>query len=167
MPRLHALELLADEAGQDAVRRSWQALRDAGLASQLDHPSPTNAPHVTLVAAPDLPPAIEELAVRLVRPLLPITVRASGLAVLGGKKVTLVRLLDVPEGLTRAVLELRGEVAEDRHPGWLPHVTLARRLPRADVQRAVDVLGHADAELNLTALRRWDPERREVRSLLL
>ena len=37
MPRMHALELLPDEAGCDVVRRDWQALRDAGLPSQLDH----------------------------------------------------------------------------------------------------------------------------------
>jgi hypothetical protein len=37
-------------------------------------------------------------------------------------------------------------------------VTLARRVDRADAQRAVDVLGHADAVLRLTELRRWDPD---------
>ena len=40
MPRLHALELVPDDAGDAAVRRDWQALRDAGLPSQLDHPAP-------------------------------------------------------------------------------------------------------------------------------
>ena len=52
MPRLHALELLPDDAGCDVVRRDWQALRDAGLPSQLDHSGTTNAPHLTLLAAP-------------------------------------------------------------------------------------------------------------------
>ena len=89
----------------------------------------------------------------------------AGLAVLGGEKVTVARVLDVPEALTRAVLDLRAGVEGERHPGWLPHVTLARRLPRGDLQRAVDVLGYADVELTLTALRRWDPERHEVRTL--
>ena len=63
------------------------------------------------------------------------------------------------------MLDLRGGAEDERHPGWLPHVTLARRLPRGDLQRAVDVLGYDDVELTLTALRRWDPERHEVRTL--
>src|SRR6478735_2891076 len=57
MPRLHALELVPDRAGQDLVRRDWQALRDAGLPSQLDHHGATNTPHVTVVSAPVLPEA--------------------------------------------------------------------------------------------------------------
>ena len=52
MPRLHALELLPDDDGEAAVRADWQALRDAGLPSQLDHAGETNTPHVTVVAVP-------------------------------------------------------------------------------------------------------------------
>ncbi len=165
MPRLHALELVPDDAGDHAVRRDWQALHDAGLASQLDHPAPTNTPHVTVLSLPELTADLEARAAVLVRPLLPVTVRASGLAVLGGDRVTLARLLDVPEPLTRAVLDLRTGVDGERHPGWLPHVTLARRMPRGDVQRALDVLGYDDVTLTLTTLRRWDPELHEVRVL--
>lgn len=165
MPRLHALELIPDAAGDHAVRRDWQALHDAGLASQLDHPAPTNSPHVTLLALPAIDEAVEARAAELVGSLLPLAVRSSGLAVLGGAKVTVVRLLDVPAQLTRAVLDLRDEADGERHPGWLPHVTLARRMPRTDVQDAVDVLGYDDLALTLTTLRRWDPERHEVRLL--
>jgi hypothetical protein len=165
MPRLHALELVPDEAGDADVRRDWQALRDAGLASQLDHPAATNAPHVTVLALPAIDATVEARAVELIGPLLPIRVRASGVAVLGGRKATVARLLDVPEELVRAVLDLRERAGGERHPGWLPHVTLARRLPRAEVRQALDVLGYADVELILTALRRWDPERHEVRLL--
>ncbi len=97
--------------------------------------------------------------------LVPAEVRVSGLAVLGGQKVTLARLLDVPEPLTRAVLDLRTRLVYERHPGWLPHVTLGRRLPRSEVQRALDALGYDDLALTLRGLRRWDPERGEVRRL--
>ena len=45
-----------------------------------------------------------------------------------------------------------------QHSGWLPHVTLARRISRVDVPAALQVLGHEDVVLTLTALRRWDPE---------
>jgi hypothetical protein len=165
MPRLHALELIPDDAGADAVRRDWQALRDAGLPSQLDHTGGTNTPHVTVLAVPDLDAATEARAVDLVGTLLPVTVRVSGVALLGGEKVTVARLLDVPPALVRAVLDLHDSTDRERHVGWLPHVTLGRRIPRPEAQRALDVLGYDDVALTLTTLRRWDPERREVRTL--
>jgi hypothetical protein len=165
MPRLHALELVLDDEGDQAVRRDWQALRDAGLPSMLDHTGATNTPHVTLLALPAISPALEARAADLVGGLLPLPVRTSGLALLGGGQVTVARLLDVPPELTRAVLDLRRDAPDERHPGWLPHVTLARRVPRADVQRAVDAAGYADVVLTLTAVRRWDPERNDVRML--
>jgi hypothetical protein len=165
MPRLHALELVPDPTGDEAIRRDWQVLHDARMPSQLDHSGGTNTPHVTVLALPVISPDLEARAAGLVGSELPVDVRVSGLAVLGGEKVTLARLLDVPPRLTRAVLALRDEVGEERHPGWLPHVTLGRRLARSDVQRAIDLLGYADVVLTLVALRRWDPDERTVQSV--
>lgn len=158
MPRMHALELLPDDAGCDVVRRDWQALRDAGLPSQLDHRGATNSPHVTVVAAPALRAEDEQRAVELVSALLPVQVRPAGVALLGGARVSLVRLVDVPDALVRAVLDLRAAVADVQHVGWLPHVTLARRLERADVPAALEAVGHEDAVITLASLRRWDPD---------
>lgn len=158
MPRLHAIELLPDDAGGDVVRRDWLALRDAGLPSQLDHRGTTNSPHVTVVAAPALAADGEQRARELVASLLPVEARVGGIGLLGGAKVSLVRLLDVPDELVRAVLDLRSGLAVVQHTGWLPHVTLARRIRRADVPAALEVLGHDDLTLTLTTLRRWDPE---------
>ena len=157
MPRMHTIELLPDEAGCEVVRREWQALHDAGLPSQLDHRGATNSPHLTVVAAPALGPADERPTLELLGPLLPAEVRIAGIGLLGGSRVTLVRLVDVPDPLFRAVLELRGRVDGVQHPGWLPHVTLARRINRADVPAALDVLGHDDVVLTVATLRRWDP----------
>jgi hypothetical protein len=162
---MHALELLPDDAGCDVVRRDWQALRDAGLPSQLDHRGATNSPHVTLLAAPALDGDDEQRAADLVAPLLPAQVRASGLALLGGTRVSLVRVLDVPDPLVRVVLDLRSRVRDVQHVGWLPHVTLARRVDRADVGRAVEVVGHDDVVLTLASLRRWDPDAGTVTTL--
>ena len=158
MPGLHALELVPDDAGQARVRRDWEALRDAGLPSQLDHPSPTNAPHVTVVSAVELPDAAIDVAHARLGALLPVRARASGLLLLGGARLTVARALDVDDDVARRVLAVRVQVPDRQHTGWLPHVTLARGLDRADAQRAVDVLGHADVELTLTELRRWDPD---------
>lgn len=165
MPRLHALELLPDAAGEESVRRDWQALRDAGLPSQLDHRGTSNGPHLTLVAAPALGPEDDERAVTLLAPLLPVEVRIAGIALLGGSRVTVARLVDVPDELSRAVLDLRREVADVQHPGWLPHVTLGRRIPRAQVPAALAVLGHGDVALRLDTLRRWDPDAETVTTL--
>ena len=165
MPRMHAIELLPDPAGCDVVRRDWQALHDAGLPSQLDHRGTTNSPHLTLVAAPAMGPPEEQAALDLLAPLLPAQVRIAGIGLLGGARVTLVRLVDAPDPLVRAVLELRSRVADAQHPGWLPHVTLARRIARADVPAALAALGHADETLSLTTMRRWDPEAEIVREL--
>ena len=158
MPRMHAIELLPDDAGRDVVRRSCQVLRDAGLPSQLDHRGATNSPHVTVLAAPALTADDEQRVRELLAPLLPLEVRVGGIGLLGGRKVSLVRLLDVPDDLVRAVLDLRSGTADVQHVGWLPHVTLARRISRVDVPAALEVLGHEDAVLTVTAVRRWDPE---------
>lgn len=158
MPKLHALELVPDDAGQELVRREWQALRDAGLPSQLDHTSPTNAPHVTVVSAPVIPDAAVDVAHARLGSLLPVRARAAGLLLLGGERLTVARALDLDDDVVRRVLAVRVQVPDRQHAGWLPHVTLARRLDRADAQRAIDVLGYADVELTLTGVRRWDPD---------
>jgi 2'-5' RNA ligase superfamily len=162
--RLHALELVPDEAGDAAVRRDWQALRDAGLPSQLDHRGATNAPHVTVLAVPSVT-AVAGRAAELFGPLLPVQVRTTGLLVLGGARLTIARAVAVPDDVVAAVLALRAAVPEPQRPGWLPHLTLARRVERADLQRAVDALGHEDIGLSLATLRHWDPDQRSVATL--
>jgi hypothetical protein len=166
MPRLHALELLPDDAGCDAVRRDWQALRDAGLPSQLDHRGSTNSPHVTLASAPSIGAEDREAAAALLAGHLPMTVRTAGVGLLGGDdRVTIVRLLTLPDEATRAVLDLRTTIPSVAHLGWLPHITLARRVARSDVARALAVVSRADTTLTLSALRHWDPEAGVVHTL--
>lgn len=158
VPRLHALELVPDDAGQDAVRRDWQRLRDAGLPSQLDHTSPINRPNVSVVAAPGLPEEAIDVARARLGSLLPIRARAAGLLLLGGSRVTIARAVDIDDDVTRRVLAVRVQVPDRQHLGWLPHVTLARGVDRSLVQDVVDVLGYDDVLLTLTQLRRWDPD---------
>jgi hypothetical protein len=163
MPRLHAFELVPDDEGREAVLRDWQALRDAGLPSQLDHKGMTNTPHVTLLAGERLPS--DAYAVDLVGPLLPIRVRVAGVLLLGGSRVTVARALDVDDAVLDAVLRLRAGAGDLQHRGWLPHLTLGRRIRRADTATAIDVIGVADVELVLTGLRRWDPDSGTVTTL--
>jgi hypothetical protein len=162
---LHALELVPDDAGRDAVLRDWQRLRDAGLPSQLDHPGRTNAPHVTVVSAPALPDDAVDVARARLGSLLPVRARAAGVLLLGGERLTVARAVDIEDDVVRRVLAVRVQVPDRQHLGWLPHVTLARRLDRADAQRALDVLGHDDIVLTLTELRRWDPDAARVTTI--
>lgn len=163
---LHALELLPDEAGQDVIRRDWQILSQAGLRSQLDHRGATNAPHLTLVAAAAIDPQVHELAVDLISPLLPIRVRSSGVLILGSRRLTVARTVEVQDHVVAAVLRLRAAVDGPQHSGWLPHLTLARGLRRSDIPTAIAALGSDDVELSMTELRRWDPDSRSVTALL-
>ena len=148
------------------MRASWSALHDAGLPSQLDHRGATNAVHVTVVSAPAIPDTAVEAARELLGPLLPVQARLSGLLLLGGRRVTVARAVDVDDDALRAVLAVRDLVPARWHPGWLPHVTLARRVPRERVQEAVDVLGWDDVVLSLVELRWWDPSAGTVTPLL-
>ncbi len=156
---------MPDDLGQELVRRDWQALRDAGLPSQLDHLTPTNAPHITVVDAPELPDEAIDVAKARLGSLLPVRARAAGLLLLGGERLTIARALDIDDDVVRRVLAVRVQVPGRRHVGWLPHVTLARRVDRADAQRAVKVLGHDDLVLTLTELRRWDPDAGRVTTI--
>lgn len=165
MPRLHALEMLPDAAGTEMIRRDWQALREAGLPSMLDHRGDTNTPHVTVISVPAIDAALESAAADLISAMLPLPVSTSGIVVLGGATVTLARLLSPSDLLVGRVLALRAATAEHLPFGWTPHMTLARRFLRAEVQRALDVLEARTDDLVLTTLRRWDPDAGTVRPL--
>ena len=54
MPCVHTVELLLDGKLEDAVRRLWGELHEAGQPSLATHRHPTNRPHVTLAVAETL-----------------------------------------------------------------------------------------------------------------
>lgn len=160
MAPVHALELVPDEVGRALIRAQWQRLADAGLPSQLVRPGVSDTPHATLVSAPALPPEAIDVAVVRLGAMLPVVGRLSGLLLLGsGNAVTIARSLELDDDVVRRVLAVRVQVPERRFPGWLPHVTLARRVNRADLPRALEVLGaDGEDELTLAEIRRWDPD---------
>lgn len=167
MPKLHSLELVPDEAGRASVRALWDALRDAGLPSQADHTGASNQPHVTVVEAEGLglPDAAIDVARARLRGMLPVTATARGVLLLGGEKVTLALAVDLDDDLVRRVLAVRVQVPDRAHRGWLPHVSLARRVPRDRITEALDVVGTPEIELRLTEVRRWDPDKGHVTTL--
>ncbi|PUA80832.1 2'-5' RNA ligase family protein [Nocardioides currus] len=161
-----ALELSLDPASDAAVVAQWEALRTAGLPSQADHKSMTNAPHVTLVAAQDLDPEMAGVASAAIS--LPSTLVVRGMVLFGeGARVTVAHLVEPDPVLAAAAAQVRAQVPELRHPVWTPHVTLARRVPRSRLAEVLAVLADTDEPRTLVAdrLRWWDPVAGEIEDL--
>jgi hypothetical protein len=161
----HSIELLLDQRADTAIREAWQALHDAGLPSQLKVGSATNRPHITLVAAERIAPAVDELLTGLSEELPRATVLGAPL-VFGGDRLTLARLV-VPSD---ALLDLHEVVYDDCRPHmtnrfahslpgrWTPHVTLGRRFTPAQVGEALAAVDGitADIRASVVGMRRWD-----------
>ena len=163
---LHSLDLVIAPGDDALVRARWDALNRAGLPSQARHRSSSNAPHLTVVSAPGFSEAVLRRARELFGPLLPFVVPVTGLTVLGRGPYVLAESLAVPPAVLGAVAELRSLLPEQRTLSgpWVPHVTLGTRLDAPAVGRALEVLGDVapPRSLDVTALRRWDPDAREV-----
>ena len=159
-----ALELSFEPSSADAVVAQWEALRAAGLPSQADHRSMTNAPHLTLVAAVAIEAAAVSTALEAVAPLLPVRLEVRGLVLFGqGPRVTIAHLIEPHSSLAAAAERIRSLVPAVRHPVWTPHVTLARRVPRRLLPQVLEVLAEqateTPRELVADRLRWWDPAR--------
>jgi hypothetical protein len=163
MPR-ESLDLIPDERGLRAVRAIWDRLRDAGLPSQADHHGRSNKVHLTLAEAATIGDPQHEA--RLVGSLLPLTLPVTGLVVLGSGRPAVALLVSAPPDLAKAVAHLRARVGQGSTP-WVPHVTLARQVPREQVGRVVVAAGpHGLTALRFVQLRHWRPETAEVTTLL-
>lgn len=184
MEGVHSIELLLDGDSDRVIRNEWQALVDAGLPSQGRHSGATNAPHVTLVARPQLDDAHDaELAD--VMAALPLRADLAGLVVFGSPPRGLVLGRSVVQSsairrVHRAVHDLLGHDASPSagletptapDPGadhtlpdrWTPHVTLASRLTPQQLGEAVAVVaGRGQITVTFAAARRWDSDQRLV-----
>ena len=163
---VHSVELLLDPHTEAAVRRVWQRLSDAGLPG-LRSPAPTSRPHVTLVVAERISPAVDEpLSAALAQ--LPLACVIGAPLLFGRSPLILVRLV-VPSApllsLHAAVLDICTPYLE---PGpapntvagqWTPHVTMARRVEPAALPRAVSIAAR-DIKGRAVGLRRWDGDKR-------
>jgi len=159
------VELLPDAGLTAAVRDAWARLVDAGLPSLGRHPHPTNRPHLTLAAAPALPPLGDVFGA------LPVPVRLSGVLAFGGERGALVWAV-VP---SRALLDLHAAVAAtldlsgDSHhaPGrWTPHLSLALRATPQERAAAVLLLaGLPEVAGEFTAARSYEGTSRTTHPL--
>ncbi|WP_089249182.1 2'-5' RNA ligase family protein [Rhodococcoides kyotonense] len=163
---VQSVELLLDTELDDAVRREWQMLFDAGLPSQARHRGASNRPHVTLAVADEF----ASLDARIGSiPVAPFPLRLGPLVVFRGRTATLARLvipspalLDLHATVSSLVGDARGSRSHTEPGQWTPHVTLARRLAGAELTEAIDQLHSEPGVLigNASALRRWDGDGR-------
>lgn len=166
----HSVELLFDAHTDAVIRSVWQDLDDAGLPSQVRVTSPTNRPHVTLVAAQRIAPDVDE-PLRGLRHRFPLAVAVGAALVFGGPKLSLARLIVPSAGL----LELHAEIHRVMlpqviahafphcRPGhWTPHVTLGRRFTVEQIGAALEVVNRSAGDLagTVVGLRRWDGDER-------
>lgn len=166
----HSVEALLDPSAEAAIRAAWQMLDEAGLPSQVQVRSPTNRPHVTLLAAPRIRPEVDE-SLRGLTDRFPIRCVVGAPLVLRGRQLTLARLI-VPSAPLLALHEevyrrclpyVEGEPYAHCRPGqWTPHATLSRRMSAEQVGLAVAVIADPAADLPAEAvgLRRWDSDER-------
>ena len=163
-----SVELLLDAELEAAVRREWDLLAAVGLPSQAQHTAETNRPHITLTVASAVLPYLETALKASLTGKVPLPVRLEGLLCFAGRggHQVLARAV-VPN---TELLNLQADCAAlfDGLPGvspllqpgnWLPHVTLAMKVPTAQVGSAFAVLGgRTELAGTAVAVRRWNSD---------
>ena len=172
----HSVELLFEAETEGALRGAWDALAEAGLPSQARHTAASNRPHVTLVVADSIAPAVDGELIALAD-LLPLDCVVGAPLLFGAGRFTLARLI-VPSA---ALLSLQARVHEiclpHLSPGpaphtvpgrWTPHATLGRRLNSVQLGAAVDLVPDVGVDVagRFVALRRWDGDQRMEHHLI-
>ena len=169
----HSIEVLLDDDSDRVIRAQWQSLADAGLPSQIRVKSPTNRPHVTLLAAERISPEVDD-GLRGLADHLPFECVVGAPLVFGGHSSTLARLivpsarlLDLHAEVYRLTLpHVTGEPFGHCMPGhWTPHATLGRRFTAEQIGPALAAVQEpegptADLGARIVGLRRWDSDQR-------
>lgn len=163
---MQSVELLLDEAGDEAVRADWGMLDAAGLRTPARHRSPATRPHLTLAVVEAIPEQVERTVAAL-WPEFPLPLVIGGLLVFGSRRMVLARavaptaaLLDLHRA-TAAVMASVGPLQDTLRPDrWTPHVTLARSVDAPGVARASAVLRDRRIVTAAVAMRRWDGDGR-------
>lgn len=162
---VHSVELLFDADTDTRLRRIWADLAAANLSGRV----PTGRPHVTVAVAERIAPDVDELLLPIARQLpLPCSV---GAPLLFGRSNAVLARLIVPTTELLAVHAAVHHVCDPHlRPGplphslpghWTPHVTLARRVEGAQLERVLRIAGQpVEIHGALTGLRRWDGTKR-------
>jgi 2'-5' RNA ligase superfamily len=167
----HSIELLFDDGTDASLRSVWDALAEAGVPSQARVASLTNRPHVTVVVADHIDPAVDDGLLRALAGRLPLRAVVGAPLVFGRGRFTLAQLV-VPSAELLALHRDIHEIcvphmapgpASHSGPGhWTPHATLGRRISAAQLAAAFAAVPALTDERRgrFTALRRWDGDQR-------
>ena len=164
---MRSIELVLDASSDSLIRADWSGLAAAGVPSQAGHTSPSNSPHITLAAGPDLtvPDNADDLWQGLPLGLefsgIQVFPSGAGTYVLARSVVVTASLLDLHRALHDQVA---GALPLTLPDAWTPHVTLARRVPGRLLGTALDLL-ELRREGQCTAARHWDSTTRTITSL--
>lgn len=183
---VHSIELLLDDEAEAAIRRQWRLLADAGLPSE--HRAPQGGgprrPHITLVAAEQIPAQIATGLGPVISAALPIPLVVGVPMVFGTAKVGRPGLILVRQvHPTVPLLELQQQVRRNSPPAvddhfnagrWAPHVTLAHRLRPDQISVALQLLARTGAsngapreiEARAVGCRWWQGDVKQARNLV-
>ncbi|MDQ0771041.1 2'-5' RNA ligase [Pseudarthrobacter defluvii] len=162
---MRSIELVFDDSTDSLIRADWAQLQAAGLPSLAAHTSPSNSPHITLAAGPDLQSDAEGPW-----DALPVDITFSGAIVFpaGAGKYVLARavLLTAPllDLHRRLHLDLSGALPLTLPGAWTPHVTISRRIPGQQLGPALELMD-LRVEGQCTGARLWDSSTQTVTPL--
>ncbi len=160
LPVMHTVELLPDAELDAAVRSLWDRLHAAGLRSLATHRHPPIRPHLTLLTAAAVPPALPG-------PGLPIRAELGAARMLGRALVREVTpaapLRELQATVWRTVADASPWPAPDE---WVPHVSLALNLPADQRDAALALVGELPPAYGwFVAARSYDTATRMVTAL--
>ena len=165
---MQSIELTFGDSTDSAIRSDWARLAEAGIPSLAGHTSPSNSPHITLAAGPDL--RLPDTFGDVWQQFLPLNIGFPGVHIFPARPGTYVLARSV--AVARPLLELHrvlhghvsGSLPLTLPDGWTPHVTLARRVPGHQLGTALDLL---DLRLEgaCTHARLWDSTTRVLTPL--
>lgn len=163
----HSIELLFDEDTEARLTGQWRTLTDAALPSQGDLATPTNRPHLTLVAANRIDAGRVDLTAIAMRLPIPLVV-GPPLVLGGGSRLVLARSVAPSTELVSIqalASRLSAALCEGRSPTslpgrWTPHTTLARRMSAADLTAALTALSFGVIEAQAISVRYWNGDDR-------
>ncbi len=147
--------LLPEDSADRAVRRLWQRLEDAGVATLLSHTHGRHVPHLTLASLTSYDLDAVQTALTALSGGGPLVARLDALGMFPRSRVWLAptvttALLERHRSVVEAVSATGADVHPRYRPGeWLPHLTLA---PRLTLDQLAVVAGKVNEVLPLTAV---------------
>lgn len=131
---MQAIEFIFQHDSKTRLVTDWENLLAEGIPSHAKPGKSCKSPHISFVVAHDIPESVRELATTRLEGLLPFECSLEGLTLFGDDPYVLTYTVTLPSPVITAVLAFREEadtMYEPLRPGWIPHVTLARRIRAA------------------------------------